>query len=176
MTLFVSVFACSSLPSFAEDAAGDNTETTDPAPDTDTGTGDSTDTTEPTPDTDAGDNNDTTDPTPDGETENEGTTDSAPEEEKSAVRKFLETLPFGPDILNAIDTLKGYVEDIWTLITTNETYSNILSIVLAVAAILVLPVLLGAIVVVYAAMGAMVVFAGALVAVAELLFALIPIK
>ena len=56
----------------------------------------------------------------------------------------------------------------------DETYSNVFTAILAVLALLAIPIIIGAVVVVYVAIGAMIIFAGALTAIVELFLGMLP--
>ena len=69
--------------------------------------------------------------------------------------------------------LKGYYNDVVTLIKSNKTYSEIATAVLGILAFIAFPIIVGLIVVVYVAIGAMILFAGALTAIVELVLGMV---
>ncbi len=59
------------------------------------------------------------------------------------------------------------IGDVFTFITSNETYKNIATAILAVLAILIVPFLVALLVIAYVAMAAIITIAGALTSLAE---------
>ncbi len=102
---------------------------------------------------------------------------STPELDISAIEQLLGVdLAFVDEIKAKLtelkDTLFGYVYKVIDFIKSNETYTNIAKVILAIIAILLFPVFIGLIVVVYVTIGAMILFAGALVGIVEIIMAI----
>jgi chromate transport protein ChrA len=70
--------------------------------------------------------------------------------------------------------VKELVLEIINFIKSNETYKNIATAILAVLAILFLPLVLGVVVIVFVAIVAMETFVGAMVKIVEIILAVIP--
>ena len=169
LSLVLSVFTLASLPAFAEgeDMGEENTETDaegGSAGEENTEGGNSDDLPEDAPED-----------TPDNDTE-EPPVEGSGDDMLSAdpVWAFLASIIPVDDLTRLKDALWGFVVDVWDFILNDETYTNILTAILAVLALLVIPFIIGAVVVVYVAIGAMVIFAGALTAIIEMIIGMIP--
>jgi hypothetical protein len=100
--------------------------------------------------------------------------ESAPFEEESSfimslLGKFIPMEALG----RLKDALFGFVEKMWEFIQSNETYSNIATAVIALLAVLALPLVVGGVVIIYAIVGGMIIFAGALTATVELFIGMV---
>ena len=178
--LIVSAFSFSSISSFAEDGVNEDTTTgeTDNVPDENEGTDPEGD---PTPnETPDGEGEQAPDgegeqaPDSDGETIPDSEGEPTPDEATDPIVEFIKGIPYGEEILNVWNTIKGYLDQIVAFINSEDTYKNIFTAILAIVAILFIPILLGILVVVYVAIAAMIVFAGALTGLAELFMGMIP--
>ncbi len=107
----------------------------------------------------------------------DGGAGSTPELDVSAIEQlFGVDLAFVDEIKAKLtelkDTLFGYVYRVIDFIKSNETYTNIARVILAIIAILLFPIFIGLIIVVYVTIGAMILFAGALVGIVEIIMAI----
>ena len=165
-----------------DEGTGEGTET----PPADEGTGEGTETppedegagggTETLPEGDGTENGGEQAPSEDEGT-NEGTeTPPEDDESKDAEREAWDNLlgalgefKLGTSLDELKGTLFGFVEKMWSFITSNETYKNIATALVAILAFLVIPVVLGLVVVAYVAGAMVVVVSSALMTVVEVL-------
>ena len=114
------------------------------------------------------------DSVPDGEL-TDGETDNEPsEDETDPIVGFFESFLPIDALENLKNALFGFVGQLWAFIQNDETYSNIATAILAILALIAIPIIIGVVVVIYAIIGAMIIFAGALKSVIEMILSMLP--